>query len=307
MPHVIVNIGAQGAEFDRAALRAHLQALAPEDPVVILIHGYSFEPGRPGHCPHEHILAMRPDRGCWKATSWPRHMGFGRGRDGEGLVIALGWHARCSIWSAYARAAHVGRILAALVEEIATFGHRVDLLAHSLGARVALQCVAHAQAGTIGRVILLAAAEFRRPALAVLDTPAGRGAEVINVTSAENALFDRLLESVVWPFSETGPWRGWALGVGTHVPVRNWLDLRVDDHTSRTALAALGYAIPAPKRRVCHWGLYLRPGLFKLYRDLVRRREALPLHVLRAQTAKPSVDTTPNWVSPRPFARRSSP
>ena len=69
--------------------------------------------------------------------------------------------------------------------------------AHSLGARVALTAAGLAAPGAVGRMILLAAAVFRGEAQAVLATAGGQAAEVVNVTSRENDLFDLALERCI--------------------------------------------------------------------------------------------------------------
>lgn len=263
-----------------AALRLALAARPPGAPVVVMIHGYRFSPFDPHRCPHDHILSLRPRRGCWKAISWPRHLGFGRGRADEGLCIAFGWDAGGTIWRAWNSAARAGAALAGLIALAGgTRPSPVDLVCHSLGARVALSAFPALPGRSVGRVVLMAAAEFRGSAAAALATPAGRGAEVINVTSRENDLFDKLLECFV-----RAPARGdRALGAGLGQARRNWLDLQMDCPKSRAVLAGLGYRVPPPVRRVCHWSAYLRPGLFVFYRDLIRRREELPLAWLRAR------------------------
>ncbi len=261
------------------ALTAQLAALPPSAPVVVLVHGYKFSPVRPEHSPHTHILSLSPRQTCWKALSWPRHLGFGRGALSEGLCIAFGWEARGTIWQAWAQAEEAGRALAGLVARIrARRPDPVDLMGHSLGARVALTALAALPAGSVGRVLQLAAAEFQSTARTALESPAGRSAEVFNITTRENDLFDGLMEWVIRP-----PRPGdQALGAGLPDAPRQWLDVQLDHAGTRAALAGFGFDIPAPARRVCHWSAYLRPGVFPFYATLLRDRQRLPLATLRA-------------------------
>ncbi|MEC7760734.1 MAG: hypothetical protein VX874_02325 [Pseudomonadota bacterium] len=257
MPQIIVNAGKSGLDYDHAALDAAVKSLPRTAPIVVLIHGFKYAPGTPGHCPHQTILAERAPRQHWKVMSWPRHLGFGRGA--EGLVIAFGWNAVGSIWQAYREAGEAGRALAGL---IATLDRPVHMLGHSLGARVALSATAHAPAGRIGRLVLIAGAELRSKARAAMASPAGRLADVLNVTSVENAAFDLMLEAVMG-------FRGRALGAGLP-DLAGWTDLPVDHEATRARLARLGHRIAPPSRKVCHWSLYLRPGLFPLYGAVIR-------------------------------------
>ena len=259
-----------------AALKAMLVDLPPGAPIVVLVHGYKFSPISGSACPHSHILSLNPQPGCKKAVSWPRHLGFGRGEAAEGLCIAFGWAARGTIWQAWRRAALAGVALADLIERIRVLRpDGVDIVAHSLGARVTLAAVRALPARSVGRVVLMAAADYRGAAHAVLATPAGRTAEFVNITSRENDVFDCLME---WLLPRRGD-RALGAGLGRQKP--NWLDIQMDCDATRAALADLGYRIPAPARRICHWSAYLRPGLFGLYRDLIRNRHALPLACLR--------------------------
>jgi len=270
---VRADVTALGLQIDPAVLAGRLAQLPVRAPVVVMIHGYRFAPGIAGHCPHGHILSMNPPRGDRKATSWPRHLGL---TGGNGLAIALGWEARGSVQGAYRRAAAAGLALSALVACIRHLDpdRQVDVIGHSLGARVALQALPHARPGDFRRMILLAAAETRRPARAALDTPAGRCVEIVNVTTRENDLFDFALEWLVGLGTDT------ALGQGTGRALPNWLDLQIDQPETLAVLDRLGYRLPPPPARICHWSPYMRPGIFALYRAMMDG--SLPLPVLRA-------------------------
>ncbi|SIS69410.1 alpha/beta hydrolase [Phaeovulum vinaykumarii] len=269
-------------------LPPRLTALAaglPEGaPLIFMLHGYGFSPRRHAHSPHAHILSLTP-RKHRSARSWPRALGFGTGAPDEGLAIAFGWEARGRLHEAYARADEVGVALACAITRLARAARRpVGVIAHSLGARVALaalRALPADAAGAVGRVILLSAAEFRGPALAALDAPGARGTEVFNITTRENDLFDFAMER--W----LGAPRGSALGhgLGGHGPGphgqgggrRNWLDIQIDDPATLTALAGLGHLVQGAPARVSHYSPYLRPGLFGLYRMLLRRPGEMPL------------------------------
>lgn len=257
---------------------------ADPGPVTVMIHGYRYQPGHLLNCPHRTLLAARPELRLPRVRAWPRHLGL-RGQPGEGLGLAFGWLARGTIWQAHARAAHAGRGLADLVSMI----HRLDparpvnVVAHSLGARVALRALA--LDAPLNRVILLAGAEFTDTAKAALSTTAGRRAQVLNVTSRENDLFDFVMERLV-----RAPRVGdRMLGHGC-LSLPNVATLQLDHPETLHRLRRAGYPIASPERRVCHWSPYLRPGVFPLYRAMLSG--TLPFATLRALLPE---DTAPRW------------
>jgi len=282
MPLLAVNAGPNGpVPHDRPEeLHALLpRLLATPGPVILMVHGFKYAPGHATECPHRHIFAMVPERHSFKVLSWPAGFGFGQGHAAEGLAIGFGWQARGTVWQAYAEAARAGESLAELVAMIHAVapGRAVHAVAHSFGARVVLSALPHLPENALSRIILLAGAEFGTRAAAALATPAGRSAEVINVTSRENDFFDFLLECVIPP-----PRRG-DCSLGQTGPVAsNVLTLRMDDPDTLTALRRLGFPIASPMARVCHWSAYTRPGVFPLYSSLLRHAPDLQMSFLRS-------------------------
>lgn len=266
---------------DLSAMADALQQAAslPADaPIIVMVHGYRFSPSQPRHDPHRHMLALDPCGSGGPIPSWPRALGFDGNHRAEGLAIAFGWEARGSLQGAYRRAGLAGRALATLVEGLSqAAGRPVALIGHSLGARVLLSALRYAPAGTIGRMVLLAAAEFRCAAARAMGAPAGRHAEVLNITSRENDLFDFGLELVV------AATRRQALGFGLEQPCANWIDIQIDDRATLAMLGALGFPMDGRARRLSHWTPYLRGGVFDFYRTALRQPWALPLNLLRRQ------------------------
>lgn len=274
----LVSVNATETGWSSATpLAESLIALPRNAPVVIMIHGFRFSPWVAGEDPHHHILSLSPARSCWKAVSWPRHLRLDR--PGAGLGLGFGWHARGNLPQVARRAFGIGRSLASLITEIRALRPdlAVHILAHSLGARVALAALAHVGPGAIRRIILMSGAEYRSHAQCAMAGPGARGVEIVNVTTRENALFDALFRLGVaapslrdWPISS---------GLSGHP---GWTDLRVDCPQSLAVLASAGYPTRPPATRVCHWSTYLRPGLFPLYRDLCDPSQRDPLPALRA-------------------------
>ncbi|MDH3264870.1 MAG: alpha/beta hydrolase [Paracoccaceae bacterium] len=277
----LVPIDAQTTAPARlSSLRAALAELPAGAPVIVMIHGFKFNPWQEGHCPHRHILSAEPEPGCRKAVSWPKHLGIGEGA----LGIAFGWQAAGNLWRAWAEAGRAGVALARVLELLAAEGRRAEIVGHSLGARVALAAIARAPAESVGRAILIAPAEFRDAAEAAMETAASRTAEIVNVTSRENDLFDALVEWLIAPHRPGAR----TLGHGLARPRSNWTNLEIGDPAVLAALARLGHRVAPSARRVCHWSGYLRPGLFPLYRAILSGalppallREALPLSPAR--------------------------
>lgn len=279
MPLVTINANAT-ALSGLSALRAQLNTLPSDVRITVMIHGFQFSPGRAGVCPHKHILSFHPPEDEARAVSWPKHLQVGPGH----LGIAFGWDASGSLWRAWAEAARAGRALARLLNELAAGGRQADVVAHSLGARVALQALHNTTPGAVRRKILLAPAEFRGAAAEAMATPAGRTADVINVISSENSIFDAALK---WLIAPHRPSRR-SLGAGLKQSLPNWTELWIDDPDTLSALAGLGYRVAPPVRRICHWSGYLRPGLFPFYRAVLSG--ALPFDTLTAALPPNPID-----------------
>lgn len=252
-------------------------------PVIVMLHGFRYGPGKAGHCPHDGLFATGGALAGRQVVSWPQRLGLDvdpepnadlelgpnlepapRGT-APGIGVAFGWDGRGTIRGAYRRAAQAGRALARLVRAIRRIDptREVHVLAHSMGARVALQALAALSPGDMSRLILMAAAEYRTVAAAALATPAGRSAQVVHVTSRENDLYDWLLEWLV-PGTERGD-----RALGPHAAGPNMRSLLIDDPATLSALGELGFDIAPAARRICHWSPYLRSGVFTLYRALL--------------------------------------
>ena len=286
----LVPVNAREGRLEGAdRLAAALSAAGPLTSVTVMIHGYRFCPfGDPAHSPHNHILSFAPVRDCWKAVSWPRHLRVGRG----GMIgVALGWSARNTLMTAYDRAGETGAALARIAAIVAETrpGLPVNVVAHSLGARVALSALPRLPKGALGRMILLSGAEYRGRAAEALDSPAGRTARVVNVTSRENLPFDAAFRALIRPAS----WSDLPLASGMGGGRSNWLDLRIDCPAHADRLARSGFRLRPPSTRFCHWSGYMRPGVFPLYRALLEDPGEVLFAGLRQALAAQAVRRSP--------------
>lgn len=277
--------GNRVAPSDLSAILVAAAALAPNQPVTIMVHGYRYDPKRPLADPQRDLYAPRQSSG--PALSWPRHLGY-REDTAPGLAIGLAWPACGSIVAAHLRAERAGVAMAHLVTAIRQVAPTcpINTIGHSLGARVILLAIAALPPAHLSRAVLLSAAAFRADANAALAGPSGQTTEIINITTRENDVFDFLME-----FALTA---GFERSLGQGLPNRptNWLDLQIDNPRVLARLETLGFPVASARRRICHWSAYSRPGVFALYRALLTDPAPLPLAVLARAAALPQ---DPRW------------
>ena len=277
-------------------------------PVIVMIHGYKYQPGHSAHCPHRQIMALHPRELPHRPPSWPRNLGFGAGHRNEGLAVAFGWDARGWLWDAQRRAPEAGRALAKVMTALRERhpNRPIHVIAHSMGIELVQEALFHLPPRAIDRIIAMTGASYLSRTLAALETPAGRSAEFINVTSRENDAFDFMFERLIAPPQVHDT----AIGHGFSAP--NAVTLQLDCPGTLTHLSQIGFPIAQPQRRICHWSSYTRHGVLRFYRDLLRRREALPLSLL--QRGVPGA-TAPRWsrllappvaMRPLPFVQNAS-
>jgi pimeloyl-ACP methyl ester carboxylesterase len=269
MPLLRINATSQGLVLHETAQKLRPSDLACDNqrgPVIVMLHGYKYAPGLPNHCPHEKIFGNTE-------TGWPLALGFGQKRSAEGLAIAFGWHARGSLIQAHARASALGEALAAALRMLRSrnASRAVHVIAHSLGSEIALSALQYLPADSVNRIVLLTGASYTSHAEAMMDTPAGRTAEVFNITSRENDLFDMAFERLIRATSPADA----AIGQGLSSP--NAMNLQLDCPETLAVLSRLGLPVAGPRRRVCHWSSYTRPGVMALYARLLRAPASLPL------------------------------
>ncbi len=262
-----------------SALADRLDALPKGAPLAILIHGFKYHPDLPSRSPHSSLFSDAPDPANWKVRSWTIGLGFETNDPNAGLAICLGWPARSpQHWGgfgtgfarAYDLATTAAEALSGMLEDIAALRPdlTIDIFAHSLGARVALIGAAHTPAARIGRMILLGGAEYSSVARDCLTSPAFCSAEVFNIISRENDLFDALFEWAA-PGSVDGDT---CLGAGLGHICPRWADVEIDaEHVTRY-LFARGFPLAGSKRRISHWSFYTRPGALAIYRSILRDR-----------------------------------
>jgi hypothetical protein len=285
-------VAATGDEPCEEALRRRLARVPGGAPIVVMVHGYKFDPARPEADPHRSLYAFHPVPDSRRVRSWPSGLGFADDGGESGLAVGFGWPAceahlpallhrgLTGFAAVYERAAASGALLAALVARIQRLapGRPVDLLAHSLGARVALSALPRLDEAP-GRVILLGAAEFDARAREALDAVRSPSPpQVYNVTARANDPYD-------FAFETFAPRRGRgerAIGRGLGDTRPHWLDLQLDRPEVTAWVNERGIRLKPPDARLCHWGFYTRSGALAVYQAILRRRPGWDIEALRA-------------------------
>jgi pimeloyl-ACP methyl ester carboxylesterase len=262
------------------AVKAALDRLSTDGPVVIMLHGYKYDPDVPNANPHRLLFAFDPYHSGKRTTSLPRQLGLNQKGT---LAVGFAWRARGTIWHAHRNAARAAHDLGALIRQIKRLGpnRQVHIVAHSLGARVALCALEHLDKGDVGRMILITPAAFECELRKAQQTPAGQTVEIINVRARANLFFDLLLWLAL-------PHWGYTMSFG-RLRCQNMLDLVIDHNTTLNGLETAGFAMTRPNARICHWSGYLRQDICAVYQALLHRPQTTPLPYLQALIdAKPS-------------------
>ncbi len=256
-------------------------------PIVVMVHGFKYDPTNVTYNPHTSIFAWHPRKAHTKSPSWPHDMGFGTGLTREGLAIAFAWPARGTIWQAQ-RAAHLaGKHLAHVIQAIKEYAPErpVHILTHSMGSEVAFEAMMHLPSQSVDRVVALTGASHTGNAEKAMQTVAGQTAELFNVTSRENDLFDFMFEQLIRSRVKDDH----AMGQGVFLP--NAINLQMDCPRTLQTLSVFGAEISLSQRRVCHWSGYTRPGAMRFYERLFRNPEGTPMQTLK--------ELLPNEADPR--------
>lgn len=269
MPILRLNAGSEGLRVhgSPACAQSALQTAARGlGPVIVMIHGFKYDPDYVPCSPHSTIFALntRPDR--TDDVLWPRHLGFGTGRADEGLALAFGWRARGNLWRAQRASKAAGLQLAEAIALIRKAAPRrpIHIVTHSMGSEVAFAALETLPAGSVQRIVALTGASYISRAKAALQSPAGQTCEFFNVMSRENDLFDFLYERLLAPPVP----RDRAIGCG--LSLENAVNIQIDSKSTLEALTAFGARIAGPARRICHWSGYTRPGALPFYARLMR-------------------------------------
>ena len=161
-----------------ASLEVEAAQLPDDQPVVVMVHGWNFDPGtkhisKPwkakANNPHSrlfHFFRDQPLETAMKAhsTSWPLGLGVEPDDGGaSGLAIAFGWDSAPGWWDSltqhglnpYARAYRMvreifGWQLAVLLEALSRVlpARKIDIVAHSLGTAVVTRALAKIASGS---------------------------------------------------------------------------------------------------------------------------------------------------------------
>lgn len=274
----IITVNAPTGRIARVDdVRRAVEALGDGHRVTLMIHGFRYCPTTPSADPHRRLYATDRRKSCWKSVSWAHYLHLDRRPDLHG--IGFGWPGLGRLDQVAARAFEAGQALAALINLINQDRPdlRLGLMAHSLGARVALRALRDVPAGAVETGLLLSGAAYRDEARAALGAEAAQSTRFVNVISGENLAFDvmfRLFAPARHSLSPSlaqglGQGGGQGLGQPARPPQPGWIDLAIDRPAHLDALAGLGYRTAGPRYPVCHWSSFIRPGLFPLYRHLL--------------------------------------
>jgi len=291
LPILRLNAGPSGLSLHgspAAALPAIRRAGRGAGPVMVLIHGFKYDPETKGRSPHTTLFGTAPHQHRPGNVAWLRHLGFGLGHEDEGLAIAFAWCARGNLRRAVMSAHVAGRHLARTIAVLSARAPErpIHVISHSMGSEVICEALNALPAHSVQRIIALSGATYASRAAGAMQSPAGRTAEMFNITSRENDVFDFIYEHAIAPPAPGDR----AMGCGVDLP--NVVNVQLDCPRTLAALTRFGGHIASPRRRMCHWSGYTRPGALPFYAHVLRNADKVALREM--QQALPD-NVAPRW------------
>ncbi|HLZ65947.1 MAG TPA: alpha/beta hydrolase [Aliidongia sp.] len=301
-----------GAPPNAALSQALDQWLAGKTRVVVMVHGYDFDPTETvGAMPDDPFglvygipgqLFGTPPSPIDVRNSWLPLVGEtdDTGKPLADLALAFAWVSKDSFtdfadacWgNAYQYAALdavplASKALATVLKYIGSKGVEIDILAHSLGTRLTCQSIGHLVAGTddttIKRIVFLGGAEFCVDASTYLR---GRSFEVFNLANREDKVLSLGAEMGCHPYRFNNTSVALVIGREGLFSGGNWLDIQVDSIAAATWLAQApggrSYAVSGFKDSDLHSAAFLNHWVY--YMNLGNRAFVQALVTDRAMT-----------------------
>lgn len=323
-----------------------LPEIGGDAPVVIMVHGFQYDPRAPishdrGRAanPHAQIYHFNEDdlsvERVAHTTPWPLRLGFAEDEGETGLAVAFGWASDPAYirgdwrdwlarlrWSevgaetyyatAYRTAPVAAKGLALTIEALSeVFPNReIDLVAHSLGARVALRALKRLAEDRkyevldhVGRVILLSAAPHwldSHTTIKAITRFSRHRPQIFNIMMSRDATLSRwgsrfALFSEIREIQPRLTERLWSLFFGGNVTGLHgkppgihfaaWMDLYLDRpavaNWASRLVPPMDFRPPWRGARADHWACFTWPPYMEFYARILRSRKHWSLNALR--------------------------
>lgn len=289
-------------------------------PVLLMAHGFLFDPRQatspnPEDTDNPHSRLYHFKDGDQDAeirhhtSSWPLWMGFDPAdmTGTSGLAVAFGWQSQPGFAASliehfqnfYSRAYDNGGMAAWLfavtIAELAELlpGKKLDILCHSLGSRVVIRALAmigkHRPEllARLGQIIILGGAEYVVEAQLMIRRLHESGSPslpgIYNIVSRENDVLDKLGENFgPRTFGNTNVIGHNGLDVKN--PGGHWIDIQIDKKEMQDWMHKhhqIDVSGDRPGNVWDHWYYYTYRDNMKLYRKILRERDAMSIEKLR--------------------------
>lgn len=281
-----------------------------EDPIVLMVNGYDFDPTDLVDAdPSRRLLSSNPHARIFHfdrhapsaehrlhAASWPLSLGIAAEDQAPGgAAIAVAWYS--DHWSHLA--AYLDGNLAALgivgvlrCLARALPGRKVKLLGHSLGTHVVLHTLRviaqefPALGAVVDRAVLLGGSEFVAQASRTCDSLAAAGLAgkigIYNIGSQLDSVISRISGLATFgPEGEKFMIGAKGLGRGANLP--GWIDIDISDTVREKLKAAFGVAVAAdaPGDLLDHWYYFTLPENMRFVAQLLRGGSNTSIAALR--------------------------
>ena len=258
-----------------------------------MINGFDFDPMEEGDDnPHRTLFRIWSERihertgDQWKCFDFGWYSAELEPGSWTGSLIRGHWNPYRWGWEL---AGTAGGVLAKTIEEATESSEReICMIAHSMGARVALKALCQLPRSSVKRVLLLNGSEYSQTAKAIADYT---DADVLNIVVRADDVLDKL-GSVFAPEAFIRNVVGQS---GLIDPPGNWLDFFLDKKSFQESAAAHGLKElrgDNPVRMADHWYSYTHEPDWNLFGkfidgeiDLRRAREIAGLRNGGAATA----------------------